>query len=665
VDESDPDPAADGAAIPMKATPRDILGAAAAETIAHQPNHQSGPDGAQGAHEMTTPRGQHRYAFGSGARPLEGYTIKRAIGRGGFGEVYYATSDAGKEVALKLITRNHEVERRGVVQCMNLKCPNLITIYDLKTNDDGDTFVVMEYVAGPNLASILAQHPNGLPPDQIRMWVKGLVDGVAYLHDHGIVHRDLKPANLFLEEGVVKIGDYGLSKAITAGGLTSQSECVGTCHYMAPETSTGKYQKPVDIYAIGVILYEMVTGRVPFDGESVGEVLMKHLTSRPDLSPLPPPYRALVERAMAKDPNHRPARVHDLLLPGDAPREPAVRFIGDARPPAAAPPIRFEEPAEDVLRIGMEEPVLYIGPETRPPQPRRRPPRTFNQWLWGAPAFRRAAYQPPPARRPAPPPPPPRPAPRPAPAARPAPTPPTPPPPAPALPSARVRVGELAGSMLMAAPVAALASVLSLPAYDVIGVGLPTDPQQLGLLLAATLLGSWGALGATKLGEGFALSAANRRLVMMLVGLLVGAGTLALALWTGLNPLPAWPGHADRMVVSWSHELGVERGLVLPVGLVAFFGLAFLGNAWGSLAARDRGSRFRFLPVAWAGLVGWLLGNVIPSPQPWGALVMALVALVTQAVSPWSKPAADHARAVAAYNRAAMKYARATRRRAA
>ena len=107
------------------------------------------------------PQGQGRYTFGSGARPLDGYTIKRAIGRGGFGEVYYATSDSGKEVALKLILRNLDVERRGVVQCMNLKCPNLLTIYDLKTNDAGDTFVVMEYVAGPSLASVLAQHPDG------------------------------------------------------------------------------------------------------------------------------------------------------------------------------------------------------------------------------------------------------------------------------------------------------------------------------------------------------------------------------------------------------------------------------------------------------------------------------------------------------------------------
>jgi len=99
--------------------------------------------------------------------------------------------DAGKEVALKLILRNLEVERpRGVVQCMNLKCSNLVTVYDLKTNDAGDAFVIMEYVAGPSLANVLAQHPKGLPSAEALVWLKGLVEGVAYLHDHGIVHRD-------------------------------------------------------------------------------------------------------------------------------------------------------------------------------------------------------------------------------------------------------------------------------------------------------------------------------------------------------------------------------------------------------------------------------------------------------------------------------------------
>ena len=318
----------------MSATAEDLRGAdlngkdRMDETVAYEPNASSasGSNDPMGSSDMSnansSPQAHGRYSFGSGARPLDGYTIKRAIGRGGFGEVYYATSDSGKEVALKLILRNLDVERRGVVHCMNLKCPNLLTIFDLKPSDSGDTFVVMEYVAGPSLANVLKQYPNGMPLPEIRHWLKGLVEGVAYLHDHGIVHRDLKPANLFMEEGIVKIGDYGLAKLITPSHGTEHSESIGTCHYMAPEIGSGKYNKPIDVYSIGVILYEMLTGRVPFDGETVNEVLMKHLTARPDVSMLAEPYRSIVAKALAKDPNHRPGRLYDLLPPEDAPVRP-------------------------------------------------------------------------------------------------------------------------------------------------------------------------------------------------------------------------------------------------------------------------------------------------------------------------------------------------------
>src|SRR5947209_12975212 len=240
----------------MNAIGRKLLGGAMAETIAYVFDGDSGTEANPVAEPQ--PRNAQRYTFTSGARPLDGYTIKRAIGRGGFGEVYYATSDSGKEVALKLITRNLEIERRGVAQCMNLKCPNLLAIHDIKANESGDTFVIMEYVSGPSLANVLAQYPDGMPLAEVRAWLKGLVDGVSYLHDHGIVHRDLKPANLFMEEGVVKIGDYGLSKMISSQAASHHSESIGTCHYMAPEISTGKYNKPIDVYAIGVIIYEMI-----------------------------------------------------------------------------------------------------------------------------------------------------------------------------------------------------------------------------------------------------------------------------------------------------------------------------------------------------------------------------------------------------------------------
>jgi serine/threonine protein kinase len=259
-----------------------------------------------------------KFTYPSGARPLEGFTIKRGVGRGGFGEVYFATSDAGKEVALKLIRRNLDVELRGVTQCLNLKHPNLIALYDIKTDEMGDQWVVMEYVSGESLEDLIDRSPNGIPEDQMLSWMRGLCAGVAYLHDHGIVHRDLKPGNIFSDDGMVKIGDYGLAKFISCSRRSGQTESVGTVHYMAPEIANGRYGREIDTYALGIILFEMLTGHVPFEGESVGEVLMKHLTAEPDLSVLQEPYRDIVKRALAKDPNVRLKNVGELvaLLPG-------------------------------------------------------------------------------------------------------------------------------------------------------------------------------------------------------------------------------------------------------------------------------------------------------------------------------------------------------------
>jgi hypothetical protein len=260
-----------------------------------------------------------KFTYPSGSRPLEGYTLKRGVGRGGFGEVYFATSDAGKEVALKLIRRNLDVELRGVRQCLNLKHPNLIGLFDIRGDDLDDQWVVMEYVSGESLEDVIDRYPDGVPEDQVLWWMRGMCAGVAYLHDHGIVHRDLKPGNVFSDEGTVKIGDYGLAKFISCSRRSGQTESVGTVHYMAPEIANGRYGREIDTYALGIMLYEMLTGHVPFEGESVGEVLMKHLTAEPDLSRLEEPYRDIVRRTLAKDPDQRLKSVGEMvaLLPGE------------------------------------------------------------------------------------------------------------------------------------------------------------------------------------------------------------------------------------------------------------------------------------------------------------------------------------------------------------
>jgi hypothetical protein len=301
-----------------------------------------------------------KFTYPPGDRPLEGYTIKHGVGRGGFGEVYRAVSDGGKEVALKLVQRNLEVELRGVGQCLNLKHPNLVSLFDVRQAENGDNWVVMEYVAGESLDQVIARHPEGMPPGEVLAWLRGLGEGVAYLHEQGLVHRDLKPGNLFVENGTVKVGDYGLAKFISASRRSGQTGSVGTVHYMAPEVVNGRYGKEVDLYALGVILYEMLTGRVPFDGQSPGEILMKHMTAWPDLNAVPLTFRPAVARLLEKDPQRRYPSVRELLAELDG---------NESAPPLTEAPPRPLEGAGRSSGGGGSVPGLTVVPQPHQVEP--------------------------------------------------------------------------------------------------------------------------------------------------------------------------------------------------------------------------------------------------------------------------------------------------------
>lgn len=254
------------------------------------------------------------FTFKHGDRPLEGYTVQRGVGRGGFGEVYYAVSDSGKEVALKYLRDNPQVELRGVSHCLNLKSPHLVTVHDIRQSAAGEHFIVMEYVSGPSLRDLLiAEGDRGLGVQKAAFFLREIAKGLGYLHDRGIVHRDLKPGNIFYEDGYVKIGDYGLSKFISVSQHSVQTSSVGTVHYMAPEVGSGDYGRGVDIYALGVILYEMLLGRVPYEGSSMGEVLMKHLTAQPEVDQLPAPFAEVIRRSLAKAPKDRYQTVDEMV----------------------------------------------------------------------------------------------------------------------------------------------------------------------------------------------------------------------------------------------------------------------------------------------------------------------------------------------------------------
>ncbi len=321
------------------------------------------------------PSNSSGFTWSAGDCPLEGYTIKRGLGIGGFGEVYFATTEAGKEVAIKRIIRNAQIEVRGTRHCLNLRHPNLVQLYDVRQIDENQAYIVMEYIAGNTLRDVIDAHPNGIPANEAIELFMQLAAGVAYLHSQGIVHRDLKPANVFLDDGFVKIGDYGLSKFISASKKAGHTDSVGTFHYMAPEISRGNYGKEIDIYALGIILYEMLSGRVPFEGQSVQEIIVKHMTASPDMTGFASPYREVIAKALSKDPTQRHSDVDNLVhelglktpsaksyyvnanpVQNDAPKIPPATAYHANHPGAIPPPV--PEPFNPVrASASIEEPM--------------------------------------------------------------------------------------------------------------------------------------------------------------------------------------------------------------------------------------------------------------------------------------------------------------------
>ncbi len=574
------------------------------------------------------PARSREYLFSAGDRPLEGYTIKRRIGRGGFGEVYFAVSDAGREVALKLLTRNQEAEKRGVTHCMNLKCSNLVTIFDLKENHRGEMFVIMEYVAGPNLARVMEDHPNGLPLDQVDHWLRGIVNGVSYLHNAGIVHRDLKPANLFIEDdGLIKIGDYGLSKIISPSQHNGHSEYVGTIHYMAPEIAHGNYHYPIDLYATGVILYELLTGTLPFLGETPAEILMRHLTEQPDLSRIPHPYREIVGRALDKDPAKRIQHAEELLpehargdmtvrphgVPIDPPRpnRQCSQGPGDPQRNRDDGVVRIDDDAPD-LYIGFDEPDVPKTPqeivaEWRRDKQKRETEARRNRGRDGRragpePRFTRPVSE----SRPNP-----EPGPEPDPEPEPEPL------------SNRSRLAELTGSMTLAAPATL---ICGLPIGSAIGNISPIQlmafqPLDLTYFLMLVLLGSWFVLAPSKWLEGREVSKGRRTLYQAGSG--AGFGLLAMAL---------------------AHWLRIDSGLEFWV-LPSYFAILFALPFWPVMTQRRRKARVLVLPPLGVGLASATLAAMLPDfgPMSFSIVVATLAAVVVQLVSPWSAQAAQAA----------------------
>ena len=266
------------------------------------------------------------------------YLVTRKVGQGGMGAVYEATHTLiGKRVAVKVLLEKYarreaimqrlEQEARLASSCQN---EHIIDITDFGTTEDGRTFVVMEYLEGESLAECLARE-HQLPEQRILQIVSQAASALVAAHAKGIVHRDIKPENLFLlrrkDLDFVKVVDFGISKSLRASDeaeeqprLTQTGMVLGTPLYMSPEQARGddELDARVDVYALGVIMYEAATGRVPFLGNNYLSVISQVLNEpaapprrlRPELSE---ELEAIVLRAMAKDREDRYASAQDLL----------------------------------------------------------------------------------------------------------------------------------------------------------------------------------------------------------------------------------------------------------------------------------------------------------------------------------------------------------------
>ena len=217
----------------------------------------------------------------TGAEPaIRGYTIERELGRGGMGVVYLARQVGfERTVALKVLSRGHEASdlarfRIETSASAALEHPNIVPVYDAG-EDSGVHFFSMRLVSGGTLAQGRARYLKR--PRAIATLLSAIAAGMSHAHQRGILHRDLKPANILLDEGDVPlIADFGLAKRSGAEDLTRSGQIVGTPGYMAPEQATGKVREQTtatDVYAMGAILYELLTGRPPFVGDSLVDVL--------------------------------------------------------------------------------------------------------------------------------------------------------------------------------------------------------------------------------------------------------------------------------------------------------------------------------------------------------------------------------------------------------
>jgi serine/threonine protein kinase len=338
------------------------------------------------------------------------YRLDERIAGGGMGDVWRGTDEVlGRTVAVKillpaLLDEPGFAERfRGEARTMaTINHPGVVDVYDYGS-DQQLAFLVMEYVEGDALSRTLSR-VGRLTPARTMALVAQAADALQAAHANGIVHRDVKPGNLLVRpNGTLVLTDFGIARSALVGQLTVAGSVLGTASYISPEQASGAVATAAsDVYALGVVAYQCLSGHRPFDGATPIEIAMKHVreTARPLPADIPPAVRSIVERAMAKDPAARwptaaamagvarqtasslTTAVHQPVVNGSAPvnRQPSgTPASGSARPQPYPPmprPVSGGQArgAASVRPVQQQQPPPYRHPSVPPPQQHVPPP---------------------------------------------------------------------------------------------------------------------------------------------------------------------------------------------------------------------------------------------------------------------------------------------------
>ena len=258
------------------------------------------------------------------------YEIIKTIGEGGMANVYLARDTIlDRNVAIKVLRGDLASDekfvrrfQREALSASSLSHPNIVEIYDVG-EDDGDYYIVMEYVEGKNLKQLLKKREKLTAAEVVDIMLQ-ITSAMGVAHDSLIIHRDLKPQNILIkDDGEIKITDFGIAMALNATQLTQTNSAMGSVHYFPPEQANGKGSTlKSDVYSLGIMMYELLTGVLPFRGDNAVEIALKHLKEpipliRSELPELPQSIENIIVKATAKNPKNRYANaneMHDDLL---------------------------------------------------------------------------------------------------------------------------------------------------------------------------------------------------------------------------------------------------------------------------------------------------------------------------------------------------------------